>query len=344
MLRSIMLRLSKLLPALDKIKLLDLLAGLKVRDSILLIIMYHEVGRDIYQDIYQDESIPGQLFEDEIRYLIKLRFKILPLCEALEVIENAPDRSHRIAVLTFDDAYRGIYENALPIMLKYGIRGSIYPVAGFVKNRVTMWASQIGFIIRNIKVPTTIKLDIFNKMFTINSENDKITMLEYLFNILPKLDVNEISILINELVENTDESINHALQGLYDEVMMNEEQLRELVELGFEIGGHGYWHIGLTNISHERLYQEVEGSLAFVNEFMGKSACEFRTFAYPYGLYNNEIINVLKKVGFHAAVTAKPTINRITTGFNLYEIGRVLPYRVNLPTLASFKAQLAIIK
>jgi len=132
MLRSIMLRLSKLLPALDKIKLLDLLVGLKVRDSILLIIMYHEVGKDIYQD----ESIPGQLFEDEIRYLIKLRFKILPLCEALEVIENAPDRSHRIAVLTFDDAYRGIYENALPIMLKYGIRGSIYPVAGFIKNRV----------------------------------------------------------------------------------------------------------------------------------------------------------------------------------------------------------------
>jgi len=88
----------------------------------------------------------------------------------------------------------------------------------------------------------------------------------------------------------------------------------------------------------------VEGSLAFVNEFMGKSACEFRTFAYPYGLYNNEVINVLKEVGFHAAVTAKPTTNRITTGFNLYEIGRVLPYRVNLPTLASFKAQLAIIK
>ena len=343
MLRSIMLRLSKLLPALDKIKLLDLLVGLKVRDSILLIIMYHEVGRDIYQDIYQDESISGQLFEDEIRYLIKLRFKILPLCEALEVIENAPDRSHRIAVLTFDDAYRGIYENALPIMLKYGIRGSIYPVAGFIKNRVTMWASQIGFIIRNIKVPTTIKLDIFNKMFTINSENDKITMLEYLVDILPKLDVNEISTLINELVENTDGSINHALQGLYDGVMMNEEQLRELVELGFEIGGHGYWHVGLTSISHERLYQEVEGSLAFVNEFMGKSACEFRTFAYPYGLYNNEVINALKEVGFHAAVTTKPIINRMTS-FNIYEIGRVHPYRFNSLTLASFKAQLAIIK
>ena len=334
-----MLKLGKLLPALDKIKLLDLLVKLKVKNSILLVIMYHEIGRDVYYD----KGIPRQLFDDEIKYLIKLRFKILPLCEALEVIESALDRSHRIAVLTFDDAYRGIYENALPIMLKYGIRGSIYPVAGFVKNRVTMWASQIGFIIRNIKVPTTIKLDIFNKMFTINSENDKITMLEYLVNILPKLDVNEISILINELVENTDESINHALQGLYDEVMMNEEQLRELVELGFEIGGHGYWHIGLTNISHERLYQEVEGSLAFVNEFMGKSACEFRTFAYPYGLYNNEVINALKEVGFHAAVTTKPIINRMTS-FNIYEIGRVHPYRFNSLTLASFKAQLAIIK
>ena len=127
-----MLRLSKLLPALDKIKLLDLLVKLKVKNSILLVIMYHEIGRDVYYD----KGIPRQLFDDEIKYLIKLRFKILPLCEALEVIEERPDKSHRIAVLTFDDAYRGIYENALPIMLKYGIRGSIYPVAGFIKNRV----------------------------------------------------------------------------------------------------------------------------------------------------------------------------------------------------------------
>jgi peptidoglycan/xylan/chitin deacetylase (PgdA/CDA1 family) len=332
-----MLRLSKLLPALDKIKLLDLLVKLKVKNSILLVIMYHEVGRDVYYD----EGISEQLFDDEIKYLIKLRFEILPLCEALEVIEEEPDKSHRIAVLTFDDAYRGVYENALPIMLRYGIRGSIYPVAGFIKDHVTHWASQIGFIIRNIKTPITIKLGIFNKMFTINSENDKITMLEYLVDILPKLDVNEISTLINELVENTDESINHALQGLYDEVMMNEEQLKELVELGFEIGGHGYWHVGLTNISRERLYQEVEGSLAFVNEFMGKSGCKFRTFAYPYGLYDSEVINVLKEVGFHAAVTMKPIINKIV-GFNLHEIGRVSPYRFNLPTLASFKAQLVI--
>jgi peptidoglycan/xylan/chitin deacetylase (PgdA/CDA1 family) len=332
-----MLRLGKLLPALDKIKLLDLLVKLKSKNSILLVIMYHEVGRGVYYD----EGIPEQLFEDEIKYLIKLRFKILPLCEALEVIEEEPDKSHRIAVLTFDDAYRGVYDNALPIMLRHGIRGSIYPVAGFVKNHIIHWASQIGFIIRNIKTPITIKLGIFNKMFTINSENDKITMLNYLLNILPKLDVNEISALINELIRNTDESINHALQGLYDEVMMNEEQLRELVELGFEIGGHGYWHVGLTNISRERLYQEVESSLAFVNEFMGKSGCKFRTFAYPYGLYNNEVINVLKEVGFHAAVSMKPIINKIA-GLNLHEIGRVSPYRFNLPTLASFKAQLVI--
>jgi len=103
-----MLRLGKLLPALDKIKLLDLLVKLKVKNSILLVIMYHEVGRSVYYD----EGIPEQLFEDEIKYLIKLRFKILPLCEALEIIENAPDKSHRIAVLTFDDAYRGVYDRS----------------------------------------------------------------------------------------------------------------------------------------------------------------------------------------------------------------------------------------
>ena len=80
-----MLKLGKLLPALDKIKLLDLLVKLKLKNSILLVIMYHEVGRDIYYD----KGISEQLFDNEIKYLIKLRFKILPLMPYLNIIGNA---------------------------------------------------------------------------------------------------------------------------------------------------------------------------------------------------------------------------------------------------------------
>jgi peptidoglycan/xylan/chitin deacetylase (PgdA/CDA1 family) len=129
------------------------------------------------------------------------------------------------------------------------------------------------------------------------------------------------------------------MQRLYEEIMMNSDQLKEMSELGFEVGGHSYWHLGLTNISKERLYQEIKNSLNFVNKFMNNSTCKIRTFAYPYGLYNNEVINVSKEIGFRAAVTTIPVINKIA-GLKQYEIGRIPPYRFGIVSLSTFKAQL----
>jgi peptidoglycan/xylan/chitin deacetylase (PgdA/CDA1 family) len=325
--------LSNLVPYLDKFRLLDLLAKLKLKDHVLLVIAYHEVGKNTYWN----GTVSTRLFEDEIRYLLKLRFRILPLCEALEVIKEEPDKPHRIAVLTFDDAYKGVYENALPIMLKYGVRGTIYPVAGFMERRIANWSSQIGFIVKNIRVPTTIKIiEPINKTFTIKDEYDKNNLLQYFLDILPKLDISEINMVINRLSESISDSSKRSMQQLYEEVMMDSNQLEEMVELGFEVGGHGYWHVGLINISKRRLYQEIEKSLNFVDKFMSISTCKIRTFAYPYGLYNDEVINVLKEVGFHAAVSTKFGINKILR-LKQYEINRIPSCIYGIKSLGIFK-------
>jgi len=298
--------------------------------------MYHEISKDIYYE----RGVPAKLFEDELRLLLRLRFEILPLCEALEVLNEEPGKHHRIAVLTFDDAYKGVYEIALPIMLKYGAKGTIFPVAGFIETRTAHWASQISFIVRSIKVPSTIRISTLRTSISINSQHDKDAMLSYLLNILPKLDVNEIRAVINELSEyisNRDE-----LGELFERVMMNFEQLNETSELGIEVGGHGYWHVGLTCINKERLYEEIEKSLNFVNKIMKKHICKTRTFAYPYGLYNNDVIDVLKEKGFSAAVTMIPKIESIRSIRirNLYELGRIPPYGSPEAPLTSFKVQL----
>ena len=241
------MKLSSFLQYLDALGLLDLIVKLKLRNSILLVIMCHEIGKNVYYE----EGIPTKLFEAELRYLLKLRFTFLPLCEALEIIEEEPERPHRIAVLTFDDAYKGVYENALPIMLKHGMRGTIYPVAGFVERSVAHWAVQIGFILRNMKTPVKIKLESLDTSLYINDEYDKRIALKTLLNMLPRMDVDEINSVIQCLTQFLDRELLHEIQELHERTMMNKEQLKEMAELGFEIGGHGYWHVGLTNISRE---------------------------------------------------------------------------------------------
>ena len=72
---------------------------------------------------------------------------------------------------------------------------------------------------------------------------------------------------------------------------------------------------------------------------MSSSICELRTFAYPCGLYDDDVIGVLKESGFHVAVTMKPIVNE-ANNLKFYEIGRLSSYRFGLMTLSSFKVQL----
>jgi peptidoglycan/xylan/chitin deacetylase (PgdA/CDA1 family) len=329
------MKLSKLLRYLDSLKILDLVIRFKRWNNTLLVVMYHEIEKNVYYD----RGIPTKLFEEEIKYLSKLGFIFLPLCKAVETIFEEPNKLHRIAVLTFDDAYKGVYEYALPIMSKYGVKGTIYPVAGFVENHVAHWATQIGFILRRLKVPSKIRVEELNLMFSIEHDHQREFTLREILNLLPKLDVNEISILIQKLIEALNEQDLREFQELYELTLMNKKQLRELAELGFEIGGHGFWHVGLTYISKDRLYQEIMGSLDFVKTFTKNSICKIRSFAYPYGLYNNDVIDTLKKIGFHIATTMETSVNRIDD-LKLYEVSRVSPYRFGITTLTTFKAQL----
>ena len=59
------------------------------------------------------------------------------------------------------------------------------------------------------------------------------------------------------------------------------EELRELAELGFEIGAHGTDHVPLGNAGADVARREIEGSKQVLEEATGRAV---RSFAYPYGV------------------------------------------------------------
>jgi len=322
---------SKLLPVLDSIRLLDLLVKLRSR-NVLVIIMYHGVGDKM---TYYDISLPIELFERHIRYLIKMKFKIMPLCEALESIicGNPPSR---IAVLTFDDGYSGVYIHAFPIMKKYGVRGTIYVSAGLIEHRVPHWASQIGYIFSRIThtcLPIQIDLGEAGILRIHNEGERKLRLSEVLMKI-QRMNVNEIRALIKKLSSALGVSIP---SDLYEEIMLTSDQLREMSEYGMEIGGHGYWHVALPNLNSDEVAHEVAESLMFIDKF--NVNCNLKTFAYPYGLYSDAVIDVLQKAGFNAAVTMEPKLNDMRH-FDLYKLSRIPPYRFGIIGLSTLKYQL----
>lgn len=68
------------------------------------------------------------------------------------------------------------------------------------------------------------------------------------------------------------------------------EQVKEMAEkYGFEIGWHTWSHKDLTKLSEEEIMKEITPPFPM------------KYFAYPYGLYNSNVVECVRKAGYEKA-------------------------------------------
>lgn len=96
---------------------------------------------------------------------------------------------------------------------------------------------------------------------------------------------------------------------------MTWENLGELIELGMEIGVHGHYHLYFDRISKKELDKELAGSKELIKKNIDYDA---RVVAYPFGTYNDEVIELIKQTNYSAA---RGIVNGVVhTKEDLYEL------------------------
>lgn len=92
---------------------------------------------------------------------------------------------------------------------------------------------------------------------------------------------------------------------------VNTEELKEMVEAGWEIGSHGYTHADLT-INHDGVYDEVAYSKIDLEKALSTSV---ETFAYPFGKIDpfvaEKVINVQYRAGLGLGKFTTHTLNTL---------------------------------
>jgi peptidoglycan/xylan/chitin deacetylase (PgdA/CDA1 family) len=82
--------------------------------------------------------------------------------------------------------------------------------------------------------------------------------------------------------------------------VMTTEQLREWVEAGMEVGAHTRTHPHLPQVSPDRVGEEVRGSKTDLEALTGR---EVLHFCYPYGEFDDGVLEVVRGAGFQSATT-----------------------------------------
>ncbi|MDO8495004.1 MAG: polysaccharide deacetylase family protein, partial [bacterium] len=95
-------------------------------------------------------------------------------------------------------------------------------------------------------------------------------------------------------------------------------QMEEMLNSGLiEVFPHSHTHPKLDQLTPEFAEKEVKVSRHTLENQLGKS---LPIFAYPYGRYNREVIEILRNQGFEAAFTVKT--GRVHPGDNLFLLKR----------------------
>ena len=148
----------------------------------------------------------------------------------------------------------------------------------------------------------------FNSL--INDKNDKKFMITFddgyeniflnAFPILKELDFNATCFIIANKIGDYNEW-DKDQDNFKKMKLMNFDQINEWLQSGFNIGSHTMDHVDLTKINDNDKINQIGNSKKFLDDMFNT---KINSFAFPFGSYNNETLNVIKEY-YDFAVTTK---------------------------------------
>ena len=256
-------------------------------------------------------------FEKQLQFISK-NFECYWASEIPDLLEKKPGPQPRI-VLTFDDGLKNHVINAMPLLEKYGIKGTFYIPVSLVQNHEMLWNHEVRCLLMmmgNQELPEVIGP--FSEQ-----EDKKVLEVSTYIETLKGLKIDDRQV-IQELLRKIGRNKKYQSWLLEEYQLMNPDDFKNLSPF-IEIGSHTLTHPILTTIPDLQLVKEIQESRDRLEELTGKPV---QSFCYPNGAYSEKVVKVVEEhypiavstnEGFVSRSDRRSTLNRIPAGKNLEE-------------------------
>lgn len=277
------------------------------------IIMYHYV-RDLKGSRYPDiKGLDYKDFKEQVKWL-KNNFRIIRIEDVIAAYDGQCRLPDNAALLSFDDGYIDNYEYVFPILDKEKIQGTFYITGKTLREHILLDVNKIHFILASAPIESILKdvieqIDKYRTEYSLESADDlfkqyaipnrfdskeTIFVKRILQTVLPENIRNEISSRLFEKYVGVPEEV------FAKELYVNEDQLLCMKNNGMHIGLHGYDHYWLGRLSEEKMQEDIDKSIEAMKSIVDSDEWVFN---YPYGSYNDAVIEHLKRRGCKLAMT-----------------------------------------
>ena len=281
-----------------------------IRDQ-LIVLCYHRVLPAERRRLYfnPDVVVTPEAFRRHC-LLLKRRFDVRPLSEAVDAWHKRAARTKPLAAITFDDGYRDNYEYAAPILAETGLAATFFVIAGLVGTDQTTWYDRLARAFAKCRATRAIDTQIGELTgLAFSSESSSAHSLVARAKRLAPEDRLR-------LIECVESAAGGPVKAA-DDCIMDWTQLAELDRAGNEIGSHTCMHEILTRLDDDRLRFELCESRRKLQERLGRPV---RAFCYPNGDMDDRVARATAEAGYDCAVIVDGGTN--ASGQNPYRLKR----------------------
>ncbi len=247
---------------------------LKKSSGLNLLVPFHHLVSDEYIPyifpLYKYKNVSQ--FENDLDFLLK-NFNPVSLSEVMYQAKQGRPFAKKSFLITFDDAFRNVFDVAMPILLKKGAPAAVFVSPPFVENKIVFYDLKKALILDQLKrkPPNEPLLRHLAGLLTI----DQITVRKLMafvksINYLNK----EIADQIGEILEIDFEAFQQK-----EKPFMSVNQLKKFIDTGFDVGAHSMTHPLYNMIPFEQQLSETQDSLAWVNNAFAQ---QHKVFAFPH--------------------------------------------------------------
>ncbi|MEP6495784.1 MAG: polysaccharide deacetylase family protein [bacterium] len=286
----------------------------------LTIVTYHYV-RDLEHSRYPNiRGLAAADFARQVSYL-KRHYTIIGGHDLITAVTDGVALPANALLLTFDDGYADHYTEVFPVLDREGISGCFFPPARCVVDHVVLDVNKIHFVLactpdarllveyvsaQIAQNESRLGLETAGEYWNRLAVADRYDSAEIVFvkrMLQRELPLELRASIIDELFRryvSTDEA------SFARELYMTADQLRVLCRHGMYVGSHGYDHFWLNRLSRTDQEAEIDRSLTFLSS-VGAGVGPW-IMCYPYGAYNDTLLEVLRSRNCAVALTTEVDI------------------------------------
>jgi peptidoglycan/xylan/chitin deacetylase (PgdA/CDA1 family) len=219
------------------------------REQSFTVLCYHRFlsPQEEKAGVFSEYRLPVEQFEWQMQYLKDHGITPISIGQLEDYWFKGAPLPDKAVLLTFDDGFRSIYQQAYPVMKRFGYPGILFLYTDFIK-----WGESADY---------------------------------------------------NKLRRPKDE-----------ELCLKVSEIKEMEANGFTVESHTKSHLNMAMVGErmsleeyrDMLKTELNEPLDFIRETFGKRAT---VLAYPYGVYDPEVLRQTRESGYELAFTVNPGPN-----------------------------------